>query len=77
MHFFKLVMLSECLDSRFSLTFAFFFFFFFFLACMNSERTWIHYARDKVHYSCIVHRSHVTIHTFKNYFAIVFSVFSK
>ena len=29
-----------------------------------------------MHCSCTVHRSHDTIHTFKNYFATVFSVFS-
>ena len=54
--------------------------FFFFRAYMNSNCT-VHahglLYRDKVHCSCTVYGSHDTIHTFKNYFIIVFLVFSK
>ena len=32
--------------------------------------------QGKKYYSCTVHGFHDTIHTFKNYFAIVFSVFN-
>ena len=67
-----------------------FHFFFFFFLCVNSNLTWVHCAEDKNHYSCIVYHcsrivhalknikngSHGTIHTFKNYFATVLSVFS-
>ena len=53
------------------------FFILIFLVRMNSNITWIHCAGDKVHCSRIIHGSHATIHTFKNYFVIVFSVFSK
>ena len=74
--------LSICLDSHLRFASASFVFFFF-PTCMNSNITWIHYARDKVHYSCTVHDcsctvhgSHDTIYTFKKFFAIVFSVFS-
>ena len=49
---------------------------FFFLVRMNSNITWIHCAGDKVHCSRVVHGSHSTIHTFKNYIVTVFSVFS-
>ena len=61
-----------------------------FFFSLNSNITWVHYAGDKNHCSYIVHhcssivhtlkniknRSYSTIHTFKNYFATVFSVFS-
>ena len=33
--------------------------------------------RRKMHCSCTIHRPYGTIHTFKNYFTTVFSVFSK
>ena len=49
---------------------------FFFPLRVNSNITWFYCAGDKKHCSCIVHRSHNTIHIFKNYFVIVFSVFS-
>ena len=49
---------------------------FFFPLRVNSNITWFYCAGDKKHCSCIVHRSHNTIHIFKNYFATVFSVFS-
>ena len=65
--------LSICLDPRFGFTFAFFFF----LARVNSNIIWIHYTGDKVHCSRTVHRSHGTIHIFKNYFVTKFSIFSK
>ena len=48
----------------------------FFPLRVNSNITWFYCAGDKKHCSCIVHRSHNTIHIFKNYFATVFSVFS-
>ena len=54
----------------------FWLFFFFFSQCVNNNITWMHSAGDKIHCSHIVHRSHSTIHTLKNYFTIVFSVFS-
>ena len=44
---------------------------------LHCSCTWIYCARDKMHYSCTVYGSHNTIHTFKNYFVTVFSVFSK
>ena len=57
--------------------------FFFIFLCVNSNLTWVHCAGDKNHYSCTVHTlknikngSHGSIHTFKNYFATVLSVFS-
>ena len=53
---------------------------FFFSQCMNGNITWIHCARDKIHWmhcSRTVHKSHGTIHTLKNYFAIVFSISAK
>ena len=41
----------------------------------------VHYLQDpQIHFFCknfIKNRSHGTIHTFKNYFAIIFSVFNK
>ena len=43
---------------------------------VNSNITCEHCVGDKVHCSHTVHGSHDTIHTFKIYFAIVFSVFS-
>ena len=57
--------------------------FFFFLA----REQWFYYTEEKtlfMHcsctvyalFTCTVHRSHDIIHTFKNYFATVFSVFS-
>ena len=60
---------------------------FFFFLHVNSNITWFYCAVDKkyclctihvlfMYYSCTVHESHDTIHTFKNYFATVFSVFS-
>ena len=66
------------------------FHFFFFFLHVNSNLTWVHCAGDKNHYSCIVYhcwrtvyalkniknRSYGTIHTFKNYFATVLSIFS-
>ena len=51
-------------------------FFFFSSLRMNSKITRFYCAGDKKHCSCTVHRSHDTIHTFKNYFTTVFSVFS-
>ena len=58
-------------------------FFFFLLLHMNSNITWFSYVGDKntVHalfMYCFrtVHGSHDTIHTFKNYFATMFLVFS-
>ena len=62
----------------------------FFFPMVNSNITWVHYAGDKNHCSCTVYHcsqhclrtkkikngSYSTIHTFKNYFATVFSVFS-
>ena len=59
----------------------------FFFLHVNSNITWFYCAVDKkyclctihvlfMYYSCTVHESHDTIHTFKNYFATVFSVFS-
>ena len=48
----------------------------FFSLCMNNNITWFYCAVDKKHCSCTVHGSHDTIHIFKNYFAIMFSVFS-
>ena len=53
-----------------------FFFFFFFLQCENSNITWVYYTRDKNHCLSIVHESHNTILTLKNYFIIVFSIFN-
>ena len=66
------------------------FHFFFFFLHVNSNLTWVHYAGNKNHYSRIVYHcsrtvhalkiikngSHSTIHTFKNYFATVLSIFS-
>ena len=63
---------------------------FFFFLHVNSNITWVHCAGDKNYCSYTVHHcsntvhtlknikngSHDTIHTFKNYFATVFSVFS-
>ena len=71
----------------FSVFLFFFFFFFFSFFLMHAFQL----LRDKVHCSCTVHGthnhfiqekniktgSHGTIYIFKNYFAIVFSVFSK
>ena len=48
----------------------------FFFQHMNSNIIWIYCAGDKKYYSCTVHGSHDTIHTFKNYFDTIFSVFS-
>ena len=60
-----------------------FFFFFFFLLRVNSNITWVYCSRTVYHCSCTVYLlknikngSHDTIYTFKNYFVIVFSVFS-
>ena len=50
--------------------------FFFFSLRVNSKITWFYCAGDKKHCVCTVHGSHNTIHTFKNYFVTVFSVFS-
>ena len=64
--------------------------FFFFFLRVNSNLTWVHCSRTVYHCSCTVHHclctvhalknikngSHGTIHTFKNYFATVLSVFS-
>ena len=55
---------------------------------MHYSCIWIHCAEDKVHCSWdpqplysekkkIKNESHGTIHTFKNYFVTVFSIFSK
>ena len=49
-------------------------FFFFFFLCVNSNITWFYCAMNKKYYLHIVHGSHNTIHTFKNYFVTVFSV---
>ena len=49
---------------------------FFFPLRVNSNITWFYCAGDKKYCSCIVHRSHNTIHILKNYFATVFLVFS-
>ena len=54
-------------------TFCVFKLFFFFLR-VNSNITWFYCAMDKKYYSYIVHGSHDTIHTYKNYFVTVFSV---
>ena len=66
-------------------SFSFFFFFFFLIECVSAFR-------GTMHCSCTIHRTHnhfiqkkknikngsySTIHIFKNYFATVFSVFSK
>ena len=58
-------------------------FFFFFFLRVNSNLTWVHCAWDKNHYSRTVHAlknikngSHSTIHTFKNYFTTVLSIFN-
>ena len=55
----------------------------FFFLRVNSNLTWVHCSRTVHHYLHTVHalkniknRSHGTIHTFKNYFATVLSVFS-
>ena len=48
------------------------FWLFFFPQCVNINIIWVHCAETKF----TVHGSHSTIHTLKNYFAIVFSVFS-
>ena len=60
-----------------------FFFFFFFFLHVNSNFTWVHCAKDKIHYLHTVYilkniknRSYSTIYTFKNYFVTVLSVFS-
>ena len=57
--------------------------FFLFSLRMNNNITWFYYAGNKntihalfMYYSRIVYGSHDTIHTFKNYFVTVFSVFS-
>ena len=55
-------------------------FFFFFPLYVNSKIT-VQGTKNTIHtlfmhYSHIVHGSHDTIHTFKNYFVTVFSVFS-
>ena len=59
------------------------FFFFFIFLCMNSNHTWVHCLRTVYHYLYTVYvlkniknGSHSIIHTFKNYFATVLSVFS-
>ena len=81
-----------CLDSAFSAEsrVAFFHFFFFFFLRLDSNLTWVYCQETKITVYAlfitvhsIVHAlknikngSYDTIHTFKNYFAIVFSVFS-
>ena len=56
---------------------------FFFFLCVNSKITWFYCAVDKntvhvlfIYCSRTVHGSHNTIHTFKNYFDTIFSVFN-
>ena len=78
--------LSECLDPRLSyisrLCFPFFFFFFLIHAqqLLGDSALVMHYSLLFVHYSLekkyIKNGSHDTIHTFKNYFVTVFSVFN-
>ena len=69
--------LSWKLSSHFA-----FYFFYFFSLCVNSKITWFYFVRKNTIYvlfiycSCTVYGSHNTIHTFKNYFAIVFSIFN-
>ena len=71
------MLLNECLDPRHVFTFAFSTnFFFVFPQHMNSNITWLHCTRDKMHCSRTIHESHGTIHIIKNYFVTVFSVFS-
>ena len=71
-------------------TFNVFQFFFFFFLCVNSNLTWVYCVEDKITIHTLfitihgtVHApknikngSHDTIHTFKNYFVTVLSVFS-
>ena len=67
-------------------TFYVFWFFSFFFLCMNNKITWFYCAGDKKHclyvhvvfMYCLytVYGSHNTINIFKNYFALVFLVFS-
>ena len=68
--------LYECLDSRHDFTFTIFAFIFFFFFNAYCNITLIYCAKDKMHCLYTVHGSHDTIHTFKNYFVIVFLVFS-
>ena len=60
---------------------------FFFLLYVNSKITWFYCVGDKkyclctvhvlfMYCLCTIHRFHNTIHTFKNYFTTVFSVFN-
>ena len=69
-------LLNECLNPWHVFMFEFSAFFFFFSQRVNSNIIWIHYAGDKMHGSRTVRRSYDAIHTFKNYFVTVFSVFS-
>ena len=48
----------------------------FFPLHVNSKITWFYCEGDKKHCLCTVHESHNTIHTFKNYFVTMFSVFN-
>ena len=65
------------------LHFSFHVFFFFCFLHVNSNLTWVHCLRTVYHYlytayvlKNIKNGSHGIIHTFKNYFATVLSVFS-
>ena len=70
-----LLLFSVGLDLRFQ-THVCIFRHFFFPQRVNSNITWIYCVGDKKYCSRTIHGSHGTIHTFKNYFAIMFSVFS-
>ena len=61
---------------RWMLRFRFHVFLFFFFLCMNSKLAWVHCSPLFTHCLHIKNGSHDTIYTFKNYFAIVLSVFS-
>ena len=76
---------ASCFPSFLFFFFLSFFFFFFAFTRLRERQMSLfrHYSRTVHHYSSTVHTlkniknaSHGTIHTFKNYFATVFSVFS-
>ena len=77
------IVLSVGLDPRFQTHVCIFrpFFFFFSTWTVTSQEFTMQGTKNIVHalfmlYSRTVHESHNTIHTFKNYFATVFSVFN-